>query len=84
MTKWYSTKEAPDLYEWIVAEWYDSDEKEYKYETDFGTPSANWDEYVKRNNITFNIFLCHTLTFYDDKHEVLLPLFGLLSSLNKF
>ena len=29
-----------------------SNEKEYKYETDFGTPSANWDEYVKRNNIT--------------------------------
>lgn len=52
MTKWYSAKEAPDLYEWIVAEWYDGDEKEYKYETDFGTPSANWDEYVKRNNIT--------------------------------
>lgn len=37
MTKWYSAKEAPDLYEWIVAEWYDGDEKEYKYETDFGT-----------------------------------------------
>ena len=52
MTKWYSTKEAPDLYEWIVTEWYDGNEKEYKYETDFGTPSANWDEYVKRNNIT--------------------------------
>lgn len=45
-------KRSPDLYEWIVAEWYDGDEKEYKYETDFGTPSANWDEYVKRNNIT--------------------------------
>ena len=30
MTKWYSAKEAQDLYEWIVAEWYDSDEKEYK------------------------------------------------------
>lgn len=28
MTKWYSAKEAPDLYEWIVAEWYDGDEKE--------------------------------------------------------
>ena len=41
MTKWHSAKEAPDIYEWIVAEWYDSDEKEYKYETDFGTPSAN-------------------------------------------
>lgn len=39
------SKKAPDLYEWIVAEWYDGDEKEYKYETDFGTPSANWDEY---------------------------------------
>ena len=52
MTKWHYAKEAPNLYEWIVAEWYDSDEKEYKYETDFGTPSVNWDEYVKRNNIT--------------------------------
>lgn len=52
MTKWHSAKESPDLYEWIVAEWYDGDEKEYKYETDFCTPSANWDEYVKRNNIT--------------------------------
>ena len=52
MTKWHSAKEDPDLYEWIVVEWYDGDEKEYKYETDFGTPSANWAEYVKRNNIT--------------------------------
>ena len=52
MAKWYSVKEAPDLYEWIVTEWYDGDEKEYKYETDFGTPSENWDEYVKINNIT--------------------------------
>ena len=52
MNKWHSAKEAPDIYEWIVVEWYDGDEKEYKYETDFGTPSANWAEYVKRNNIT--------------------------------
>ena len=52
MIKWHSAKESPDLYEWIVTEWYDGDEKEYKYETDFGTPSANWAEYVKRNNIT--------------------------------
>ena len=27
MTKWHSAKESPDLYEWIVAEWYDGDEK---------------------------------------------------------
>lgn len=26
MTKWHSAKESPDLYEWIVAEWYDGDE----------------------------------------------------------
>lgn len=52
MAKWYSVKEAPDLYEWIVTEWYDGNEKEYKYETDFGTPSENWDKYVKINNIT--------------------------------
>ena len=49
---WHPAKEAPDLYEWIIAEWYDSDEKEYKYETDFDTPSVNWKDYVKRNNIT--------------------------------
>ena len=30
MTKWHSAKEAPDIYEWIVVEWYDGDEKEYK------------------------------------------------------
>ena len=39
-------------YGWVYLLKEDSDEKEYKYETDFGTPSANWDEYVKRNNIT--------------------------------
>ena len=29
MTKWHSAKESQDPYEWIVAEWYDVDEKEY-------------------------------------------------------
>ena len=52
MTKWHSAKESPDLYEWIVVEWYDGDEKEYKYETDYATPSAIWGVYVKRINFT--------------------------------
>lgn len=52
MNKWNSAKEAPYLYEWIVAEGYDEDEKEYKYLTNFGTPSENWDDYVRKNNIT--------------------------------
>ena len=52
MTKWYSAKEAPDLYEWIVAEWYDGNEKEYKYETDYLYSFIYWKDYVKRNNIT--------------------------------
>ena len=26
MTKWYFAKEVPDLYEWIVTEWYDGNE----------------------------------------------------------
>ena len=49
---WYPAKEVPNYEEWILTEWYDVDEKEYKYEIDFGTPSVNWNEYVKRNNIT--------------------------------
>ena len=27
MAKWYSVKEAPDLYEWIVTEWYEGMKK---------------------------------------------------------
>lgn len=52
MTNWHSAKEAPYLYEWIVVEGYDEDAKEYKYLTNFDTPSANWEDYVRNNNIT--------------------------------
>ena len=52
MTKWHSTKEVPDLYEQVLTEYYDGKDKEYKYETDYHSLSVNWDEYVKRYNIT--------------------------------
>ena len=29
MTKWHSAKESPDLYEWIVAEWYDGYNRQF-------------------------------------------------------
>ena len=45
MTKWHSAKESPDLYEWIVAEWYDGDEKNRN------VPVCVKTEYVDGENI---------------------------------
>ena len=67
MTKWYSAKEAPYLYEWIVAEWYDGDEKEYKYETDYLYSFIYWKDYVKRNNITK---WCYIKDIKDQAYEI--------------
>lgn len=52
MDIWNSAKEVPHLYEWIVAKGYDEDAKEYKYLPNFNTPSTNWENYVRNNNIT--------------------------------
>lgn len=35
MTKWHSAKEVPNYQEWIVTEWYDGEDGEFKYDTDY-------------------------------------------------
>lgn len=52
MTKWHSAKEVPNPDEWIVTKWYDGEDGEFKYETDFLYTCENWKDYAKRNNIT--------------------------------
>lgn len=52
MTKWHSVKEVPIPEEWILTQWYDGEDGEFKYETDYRNSDKNWKYYVQRNNIT--------------------------------
>ena len=52
MTKWHSAKEVPNPEEWLLTKWYDGEDGEFKYETDYLFSSENWKDYAKRNNIT--------------------------------
>lgn len=51
MTNWHSAKEVPNPEEWLLTKWYDREDGEFKYETDYLFSSENWKDYAKRNSI---------------------------------